>query len=111
MPLFTRCNIGLGCPQNVFVKFQHKIPKIYYNHLKISFLGPVSKSITILNVNELHPHPAFGWRRHSHTCGSRSKQNNSEGPAVLNVIQPYMFESEYINSLWSDPDDEETPAE
>jgi len=54
MPLFTRCNIGLGCPQNVFVKFQHKIPKIYYNHLKISFLGPVSKSITILNVNKLH---------------------------------------------------------
>ncbi len=26
MPLFTRCNIGLGCPQNVSVKFQPKIP-------------------------------------------------------------------------------------
>jgi len=26
MPLFTRCNIGLWCPQNVFVKFQLKIP-------------------------------------------------------------------------------------
>ncbi len=25
MPLFTRCNIGLGCPQNVSVKFQLKI--------------------------------------------------------------------------------------
>ncbi len=25
MPLFTRCNIGLGCPQNVS-KFQAKIP-------------------------------------------------------------------------------------
>ncbi len=26
MPLFTRCNIGLGCPHNVSVKFQPKIP-------------------------------------------------------------------------------------
>ncbi len=26
MPLFTRCNIGLGCPENVSVKFQAKIP-------------------------------------------------------------------------------------
>ncbi len=26
MPLFTKCNIGLGCPQNVSVKFQAKIP-------------------------------------------------------------------------------------
>ncbi len=26
MPLFTRCNIGLGCPQNVSVKFHAKIP-------------------------------------------------------------------------------------
>ncbi len=27
MPLFTRCNIGLGCPQNVSVKFQTKMPQ------------------------------------------------------------------------------------
>jgi len=26
MPLFTRCNISLWCPQNVSVKFQLKIP-------------------------------------------------------------------------------------
>ncbi len=26
MPLFTICNIGLGCPYNVSVKFQAKIP-------------------------------------------------------------------------------------
>ncbi len=26
MPILTRCNIGLGCPQNVSVKFQLKIP-------------------------------------------------------------------------------------
>ncbi len=26
MPPFTRCNIALGCPQNVSVKFQLKIP-------------------------------------------------------------------------------------
>ncbi len=26
MPLFTRCNIGLGCPRNVSVKFQLKVP-------------------------------------------------------------------------------------
>ncbi len=26
MPLFTRCNIGLGCPQIVSVNFQAKIP-------------------------------------------------------------------------------------
>jgi len=26
MPLFTRCNIGFRCHQNVFVKFQLKIP-------------------------------------------------------------------------------------
>ncbi len=26
MTLFKRCNIGLGCPQNVSVKFQPKIP-------------------------------------------------------------------------------------
>ena len=59
MPLFTRCNIGLGCPQNVFVKFQHPTPQLlYYNHLKMSFLGPVLKRAvlvcTTLNVNELH---------------------------------------------------------
>ncbi len=26
MPFFTRCNIGLGSPQNVSVKFQPKLP-------------------------------------------------------------------------------------
>ncbi len=30
MPLFTICNIGLGCPQNVSVKFQLKIPHISF---------------------------------------------------------------------------------
>jgi len=42
MPLFTRCNIGLRCPQNVFVKFQLKIPHknvIFGACLKMSCFG------------------------------------------------------------------------
>jgi len=43
MPLFTRCNIGLGYPQNVCeVLAQNTLQLFYYNHLKMSFLGPVS---------------------------------------------------------------------
>ncbi len=49
MPLFTRCNIGLGCPQNVSVKFH--------------FWGVSKKRADLkciaLNAKELHiPAPA-----------------------------------------------------
>ncbi len=40
MPLFTRCNIHLGCPQNASVKFQSKIPNNTFGvyHLKANEL-------------------------------------------------------------------------
>ncbi len=59
MPLFTRCNIGLGCPHNVSVKFQ--LPQIiYYNMCNMSFLGrEIKKKRAVLvcitlNAYELH---------------------------------------------------------
>ncbi len=60
MPLFTRCNIGPGCPQNVSVKLQPKIPNRSFiiTAGKCHFWG-VSKNradleCMALNENELH---------------------------------------------------------
>ncbi len=69
MPLFTRCNIGLGCPQNVSVKFQPKISnRSFIKQLENVIFGGVSKKradleCMALNANELHipaPSPEEG---------------------------------------------------
>ncbi len=60
MPLFTRCNIGLGCPQNMSVKFQPKIPNRSFilTAGKCHFWGVSKKRAVLecitLNANELH---------------------------------------------------------
>jgi len=56
MPLFTRSRVSPECVCEVLPKNTPQL--IYYNHLKMSFLGPVLKRAvlvyTTLNVNELH---------------------------------------------------------
>ncbi len=60
MPLFTRCNIGLGCPQDASVKFLPKIPNRSFiiTVLKCHFWGVSKKRADLeciaLNANELH---------------------------------------------------------
>ncbi len=60
MPLFTRCNIGLGCPQNVSVKFQPKLPNRSFiiTAGKCHFFGVCLKRAGLeciaLNANEQH---------------------------------------------------------
>ncbi len=82
MPLFTWCNIGLGCPQNVSVKFQLKIPhrSFIITSGKYHFWGMSKKRDVLvritLNANELHI-PAISRRRRSlyisalHTCSNK----------------------------------------
>ncbi len=55
MPLFTRCNIGLGCPQNVSeVSGQNTPLVIYYKLLFIIFGVCLKTSWFGVNANELH---------------------------------------------------------
>ncbi len=60
MPLFTRCNIGLGCSQNVPVKFQLEIPYRLFiiKSGRYNFWGGSKKRAVLvcitLNANELH---------------------------------------------------------
>ncbi len=60
MPPFARCMIGLGCPQNVSVTFQPKIPhrSFIITTGKGHFWGVSKKRADLkcmaLNANELH---------------------------------------------------------
>ncbi len=46
MPFFTRCNISLGCPQNVSeVSAQNTTKIIYYNVIKCHFWGVSKKEL------------------------------------------------------------------
>ncbi len=54
MPLFTRCNISLRCPQNVSVKFQLKIP---HSSFIISFwkhIGYVCEGKQLENISYVY---------------------------------------------------------
>ncbi len=77
MPLFTRCNIGLGCPQNVTMKFQPKIPHIsFIIQLENVIFGVPKKRADLecmaLNANELHiPAPSISLHCISTAINSR----------------------------------------
>ncbi len=64
MPLFTRCNISLRCPQNVSLKFQLKIPHYLLYHFENAYFEWKQKHAVFmhvsLNANELLlPAPFF----------------------------------------------------
>ncbi len=106
MPLFTRCNIGLGCPQNVSVKFQAKIPNRSFiiTAGKCHFWGGFKKKADLeciaLNANELHIFPPRLQKRASRICVSlslhcRSAAINTAGRSNVTEsertsVQPYI---------------------